>query len=215
MSDRKSRQKPPDPADTEPSRRRILDAALEEFAEHGLAGGRVDRIAERASVNKAMIYYHFNSKENLYRETIADVYRRALSEIKDRASTQSSFEDLLRDASRIYFKVAGSHAALPRILLRELAEPESEILTMISSIIRESGAPQKLLERFQQKMLDGTIRTLDVRHTLASFLALNIGSILMAPMIAKVLQIDDTEAFLQERQEAVVDVFLHGVKVSR
>jgi TetR/AcrR family transcriptional regulator len=48
------------------SRTRILDAALTEFAAHGLAGARTDRIAQSAGVNKALLYYYFDSKENLY-----------------------------------------------------------------------------------------------------------------------------------------------------
>src|SRR5438094_5710347 len=46
---------------------RILAAAAAEFAERGFAGARVDRIARRARVNKAMLYYHFRSKQALYR----------------------------------------------------------------------------------------------------------------------------------------------------
>jgi TetR/AcrR family transcriptional regulator len=48
------------------TRTRILDAALREFAAHGLAGARTERIAEAAGVNKALLYYYFASKEQLY-----------------------------------------------------------------------------------------------------------------------------------------------------
>ena len=45
------------PRDAERSQQTILDSAREEFAEHGLGGGRMDRIAERAGLNKRLIYY--------------------------------------------------------------------------------------------------------------------------------------------------------------
>jgi AcrR family transcriptional regulator len=45
---------------------RLLDAAVAEFQQHGLAGGRVDRIAERAGVNKRLIYIYFGDKEGLF-----------------------------------------------------------------------------------------------------------------------------------------------------
>ena len=48
------------------TRQRILDAALAEFAEKGLAGSRVDEIAARAGANKRMLYAHFGSKEELW-----------------------------------------------------------------------------------------------------------------------------------------------------
>jgi AcrR family transcriptional regulator len=45
---------------------RILAAAIDEFVDHGLAGARVDRIAERAGANKALLYRYFGSKEALF-----------------------------------------------------------------------------------------------------------------------------------------------------
>ena len=54
------------PRDADRSQKDILDAALAEFAEHGLGGARMDRIAERAGVNKRLIYYYFEHKESLF-----------------------------------------------------------------------------------------------------------------------------------------------------
>ncbi|HKP24807.1 MAG TPA: helix-turn-helix domain-containing protein, partial [Dongiaceae bacterium] len=45
---------------------RIIEAAKQEFAAHGLAGARVDRIAANAGANKRMLYYHVGNKEDLY-----------------------------------------------------------------------------------------------------------------------------------------------------
>ena len=52
--------------DAERTQQAILAAAEKEFASKGLAGARVDIIAERAGANKRMLYYYFDSKENLY-----------------------------------------------------------------------------------------------------------------------------------------------------
>src|SRR5512141_173865 len=56
------------------TRQRILDAALAEFAEKGLAGSRVDEIAERAGANKRMLYAHFGSKEELWMVVLERAY---------------------------------------------------------------------------------------------------------------------------------------------
>lgn len=50
----------------EETRARILDAATEEFAAHGVAGARVDRIAERSGMSKPMIYTYFGGKAALF-----------------------------------------------------------------------------------------------------------------------------------------------------
>ncbi len=52
--------------DAAATRARILDAAVTEFAEHGLAGARVDRIAAHAKANKQLLYAHFGGKEALF-----------------------------------------------------------------------------------------------------------------------------------------------------
>jgi AcrR family transcriptional regulator len=52
--------------DAEATRRRLLDAARAEFAEFGIAGARVDRIAANSASNKAQIYHYFGSKDQLF-----------------------------------------------------------------------------------------------------------------------------------------------------
>ncbi len=58
----------------EATRQRILDAALAEFADKGLAGARVDEIAARAGANKRMLYAHFGSKEELWLVVLEAAY---------------------------------------------------------------------------------------------------------------------------------------------
>ena len=52
--------------DAQATRRRVLDAAAVEFAAHGIAGARVDRIAEAAKVNKGQMYAYYGSKDGLF-----------------------------------------------------------------------------------------------------------------------------------------------------
>lgn len=62
------------PRDAEATQRRILAAAKREFARKGLAGARVDDIAEKAQANKRMIYHYFESKERLFQRVLEDAY---------------------------------------------------------------------------------------------------------------------------------------------
>lgn len=57
------------------SQSRILEAAVLEFAANGLTGTRIEAIAERAEINKRMIYQYFGSKELLYQAVLEKVYR--------------------------------------------------------------------------------------------------------------------------------------------
>ena len=61
--------------DADRSQSTILAAAREEFALYGLAGARMDRIAERAALNKRLIYYYFEDKERLFQAVLEQSYR--------------------------------------------------------------------------------------------------------------------------------------------
>ncbi|TQM83590.1 TetR family transcriptional regulator [Saccharothrix saharensis] len=62
------------------TRRRLLDAAAAEFAEHGIAGARVDRIAAAAKSNKAQIYHYFTNKDGLFDAVMSDLAQDTLRE---------------------------------------------------------------------------------------------------------------------------------------
>ena len=61
--------------DADRSQGTILAAARDEFAEHGLGGARMDRIAERAAVDKKLIYYYFENKDRLFQAVLEEAYR--------------------------------------------------------------------------------------------------------------------------------------------
>jgi len=56
------------------SRDLLLEAARKEFATRGLEGARVDEIAQRAGVNKQLVYHHFNNKDDLYKAVLEAAY---------------------------------------------------------------------------------------------------------------------------------------------
>jgi AcrR family transcriptional regulator len=61
--------------DAERSQATILQAALDEFSEHGLGGARMDRMAERAGLNKRLIYYYFGDKDSLFQTVLERSYQ--------------------------------------------------------------------------------------------------------------------------------------------
>jgi TetR/AcrR family transcriptional regulator len=67
---------PSRPRDAQQARQVILDAAENEFAQHGFDGARIDRIAEFSGYNKSLIFQYFLSKENLYKATIERLRQR-------------------------------------------------------------------------------------------------------------------------------------------
>ena len=103
------------------SRDRLLAAAAGEFAARGFAGAKVDRIAARARLNKAMIYYHFGSKAALYREVLLDVFRTVAEAVTTEVSAPGA-PDQVRQFVRVIARVVTSRPHFGAIWLREMAE---------------------------------------------------------------------------------------------
>lgn len=91
------------------SQERILDAAFQEFAAHGIAGARVDRIAAQAGCNKNLIYIYFESKDQLFKT----VLERQLGRVYDDIAFTP--DDLPGYAGRV-FDLAMTRPDLMRLL---------------------------------------------------------------------------------------------------
>jgi TetR/AcrR family transcriptional regulator len=122
---------------------RILAAAAVEFAARGYAGARVDQIARRARVNKAMLYYHFHSKQGLYRALLRDTFGRAGERLQAIATSGAPPADQLDGAIEAIAGFVGQHQFFASIMLREIAESgahlDSETLAALAAIPRAVG----------------------------------------------------------------------------
>ena len=100
----------------------ILAAAALEFAARGFAGARVDGIARRAKVNKAMIYYHFKSKQRLYRALLRRMFTLAAERLQAIAGGPGAPADKVDRALAGIAAFIQEHTFFPAIMLREVAE---------------------------------------------------------------------------------------------
>jgi TetR/AcrR family transcriptional regulator len=154
------------------TRDRILDAAVREFSENGLAGARTEQIASAAGVNKALLYYYYESKEKLYAAALEMVSAkvrdrsmavflreaspgermlRAALDHFDRILTQREFQSLMQqEMMRLH---RGEEGQLP-ILVKRVFGP---MYAMLQSMVREGAASGELIEAEWLQMLLSTL----------------------------------------------------------
>lgn len=147
------------------SRDRLLAAAAAEFAARGFAGAKVDRIAARARLNKAMIYYHFRSKAALYREVLLDVFRTIADAVSEDAADESP-EAGIRHFIRSVAGVLAERPHFAPIWLREMAEGGMHLDASLA------GQLQRVLGRLERIVHGGRRRA---RHRAVHPLAVQLG----------------------------------------
>lgn len=109
------------------SRPAIFQAAAHEFAQRGYDAAGVDRIADKARVNKAMLYYHYGSKQGLYVEVLRDMFRAVGARTRAIAQGGGTAETKVDAWIVTIVEEAAARPWFPPIMLRELASGAAHI----------------------------------------------------------------------------------------
>ena len=198
--------------DLKSSKERILSAALDEFAELGLAGARVDNIAARAGINKAMIYYHFESKEDLYDHILAVHLEAGVTDLSQGVTADMPLEDMLRTIARYHARGLRANDKISRIFLRELAAGGERIRSILPNLAGKEELRTMIVHLIEEGKQSGEYRNVDTRHTIISFVGMSMFYLVMAPMVNQIWGIEDEREFIEQRIEAIVDLFMHGLR---
>ena len=107
---------------SEAARQAILKAAAQEFAAAGFGGARAQRIAARAGVNKALPFYHFGSKADLYDEVMRQVWEHLGRVLTAHAGSTADPDTRVRDLLHNLVDFAAHDPDSLRLLIRELID---------------------------------------------------------------------------------------------
>jgi AcrR family transcriptional regulator len=151
----------------------ILVVATKEFATHGLAGARVDAIAEKTRTSKRMIYYYFGSKEGLYLAVLEQSYRKIRSLEADLQLSNLEPEAALRTLIATTFDHDEANPDFVRLVSIENIHHAAHMLR--SDAIRDLNVSvietiAKILERgFEQGIFHRKADPIDVHMMISAF----------------------------------------------
>jgi TetR/AcrR family transcriptional regulator len=186
----------------------ILAAAAIEFSARGFAGARVDRIARLAKVNKAMLYYHFKSKQRLYRTLLRRMFTLVAGRMQAIADADGAPADKVDRAIAAFAAFIEEHAFFPAIMLREIAEGgghlDRETLTALAAVPRAVGGI------VQEGVAAGAFRAVDPVFAYFNMIAPIVFYLAGSPIRKELSQLHvidmrslSTAAFVQHAQDSV------------
>jgi AcrR family transcriptional regulator len=140
------------------TRTEILDVATAEFAEHGLSGSRVDEIAECTRTSKRMIYYHFKSKDGLYRAVLERMYE-GIRTLDSQVDVDSlSPREAIRRITEITFDHHSDDPQFVRLVVVENIHQAHSLMKMPRIRARNAGVITLLQRVLDRGQADGSIR---------------------------------------------------------
>lgn len=176
-----------------PTKARILSAAVAEFAEHGIAGARIDRIANRAEANKRAIYDHFGDKAELFGIVLADQLERLTDAVELR-------HDRVPEYVGEVFDYCAAHPELVRLVQWEaLSLPPGQA----RGYARRSMGYQAKVEAIMRGQKEGLVDSdLDPRRVLLLLIGMAEWTLYVPQLSGMILQEDPGTADQRARHRA-------------
>lgn len=198
----------------EKTRRSIMAAAMEEFAENGLTGARVDDIAAQAQTTKPMIYYYFGSKEKLYAAVIEEAYGGVRKREQGLHLDDLPPEDAMRRLVEITFDHHALHPEYVRLICVENMERARHISGRPSMVQRNAIAIETVRKLLVRGELAGVFRSgLDPWHLhllISAFCFMRVSNRYTWNAVFEMDLWEKKDAELQ--RQMIVDVVLRYVK---
>lgn len=199
----------------ESAKLKILTAAIEVFESKGFAGARMQEIAEKAEVNKALIHYYFKNKEGLYLEVldlISGTFWRLVESID--ASHLKNGAEFIDHLVGGFFALLIANPSCKNLLLKELAQggPFLKCLPEESA----QNCDRKFVSMIQsvERLMDlGWLKKSDPMHLIFNIEALVMGSFVTAPFAENGIThpIELNQDFYTQRALSVATLLKEGV----
>lgn len=187
---------------------KIFDAATEVFEEKGLAATRMQDIAGRAGINKALLHYYFRSKEKLFNAVFDKLAEKVFAKFASIFEEDMPFEDKIRFFFTEHIKFLQKNPKLPIFIIGEVnRSPEllSKFLGRIS------------INRIKEKIsgdLGDDISPDVIPHLMVSIISLSVFPVAAKPIISGILDSAgiDYDSFLEERMHVAPEFVINAIK---
>ena len=206
----------------EQSRATILQAAIQEFARRGMAGARIDAIAETAKVNKALLYYYFEDKETLYGASLDHAFGQMRDHLLAVLDRDLAPREKILTYVGSYFDYVADHKFNRDLIQMEMMR-SGQGSPHLKRIAKQYFQPlyRRLGMVIRQGIDAGEFRPTNPLQFIPSMVALVVFYFISAPVLKSVIGSDPLSAErIAERRAAVLDfisaaLFLSNQKPER
>lgn len=192
---------------------KIFDAATDVFEEHGLSGARMQEIADRAGINKALLHYYYRSKDRLFEAVFnrlaGKMFERFITALDNEKSLMQKLEHFYRE----HLTFLQKHPKLPGFVLHEINQNPERLLNAFGNE-RLQRIRDNLFAQLDAEIAAGHIAPIDKAQFLANLLALSVFPFAARNMLELVLQDTDFnfDNFINQRKTLLPEFMMNAVR---
>ena len=194
-----------EPGNLDSTEQRIFEAAHEVFLHKGLDGAKMQEIADRAGINKALLHYYYRSKDKLYEMVARAVIHQAIPIIRKTLESDLSFHEKIENLIDLYVDLISRNTSVPLFIISEVNKHPQHFAEHI--LPKDLPRPQRLMDQYQAEVDAGRIRPYQLEHLVVNVISMCVFPFLAKPMARIVLGIpeDELRVFLSQRKAAIKD----------
>lgn len=192
---------------------KILAAARKIFIAHGMAGARMQDIANEAGMNKALLHYYFKDKEQLFEMIFIKEAGSFFSKINSIFESEISLFEKIEQFVNHYIDVILENPYLPLFVLNEINRNPDWFLTNVMGEANQPR-PQVFLKQIEKEIRKKTIRRINPVHLLMNIISMTIFPFIAKPMIQRKIGMDDVQfrATMEQRRKEIPKFIIDAIK---
>ena len=194
---------------------KIKSAAREIFLEKGKDGARMQAIAERAGVNKALVHYYFRSKEKLYLAVLKDILKEVIARLVN-LPENIPFKKFLQLFISSHIDFLNQHKKLLNFILWELREEKDAIHDFVEDVVGDfDSAPREtILRRINHAIKNGEIRPINPIQFMVNLVSLDVFPFVASPIITSIFALSEDElaTILNKRKQEIFRLVWNDIK---
>ena len=191
---------------------KIIVAAKDIFHQKGFDGARMQEIADACGINKALLHYHFQSKEKLFHAVLLGAVSQMFPTIMTLLNADKPLEEKIESVVAMYLDFISKNPRLPIFVLQELNSNPDFIFDKLQAMNQK---PLVFIEQVEAAVANQTIIPTQPFHLIADILGLCIFPFIAKPMLQFMSGMNeaDFKQFISERKEHVTQMILNGLLI--
>ncbi len=193
---------------------KIFDAAVAVFEEKGLAGARMQEIADKAGINKALLHYYYRTKEKLFDAVFEHMAGFMFNKLFGCLDQKLPWKEKVALFYKEHISFLQSHPILPAFLLNEINQHPERISRFFTSE-RITLLRQNLFDQLEEDMKQNRMMRMDKMQLLINLIALSVFPFAAKGLLEKLLEQENItfDEFIEKRKKELPGLVINSVKI--
>lgn len=192
---------------------RILAAARKVFTTRGMAGARMQDIADKAGINKAMLHYYFRDKDKLFEVVFLEEAQRFFPKINSIFNSDVPLFEKIENFVNEYIDEMQENPYLPWFVMNEINRDPDQFMYKIWGK-DNLPKPAKFLEQIELEIKSGRIKKVSPMHLLMNMISMTIFPFVGKPMFIRNLRLTEKQfrEIMEQRKKEIPRFIIDSIR---